>query len=1241
LSDDIKSSNSVAGPAGLGSSSMPDPKAETLPVADVADITEQKPAPIDSTETRSRSSDSLRCRQFGEYRIISEVARGAMGIVYKARHSRLGREVALKVMLTGEHSSEAEISRFTREAKSLARLRHPNIVPIYDIGEVDGRHFFTMDFIEGQTLSQTLKERSLTATEALRIMEQVADAVSAAHSRGVIHRDIKPSNIMLDADGGVHIMDFGLSKSQGAESKHTRDGTTIGTPGYMPPEQALGELSRVDEHSDIYSMGAVLYEMLVGQPPFGGTNLLEIVLAVINEDPARPRTINPRLPRELETIILKCMEKEQGRRYHAATELREEIRRYQGGEPIRAQSPGILYWLRKKLRKHWVAAIIPLAVIIIALIAGAYVMHYRQTMNEEIVEGTIAKWAVVSECQANSEALLKHWTTPQNTIFDSYLSRVSADQKGGWVSGTETLSRTKVYGNSRVTLLFELGAPLASGAIGLGFKGEVLSRTGIREQRASCIFRISEKRVEFVAVLDPDKASRPRVVADRLIPTLYPGRTYRAIAERNGVLLSFKLQEMDTEGKVQTIATLSCAHPQFSNWRYRHLNLVLQQRGDMLRPKKLMVEKLFLPRLTSSLVGADSMFFRGDYDGAYAEYAALVAPESAEGRPRADDERAAAYLRLGMCHEIKGQLQEALNYYEQIRSEFKDVSENPALAAVRSAALFREVITAGHIGNPGRVYSLLTELNRLPAEDLSGPWCWGLVELAGDLAGKQQRGVLAKELIGAVRQTQGSIVVGRNVKDIGWSLVRNGRQTDLVKLVAEWMPRLAPGPEPLLEWAQLCAEAGEVAGCARLLRTAANLLGAGNGELIFCARESCKPFAERRQYSAAVRLIAAAGVKKLQPVFFSLLTGAMKNEVSQALVLLRFASDHWPNDPQIAAQALALANRLVAEGAFARLKNVDDAFHTKTIVEAYLAAVIAQRNPETPISKTLATLREAASRFGSNDVELARIAVEIGADYAACRNDGDYRMVMDAHTAYPSEQHLPNFLLAFENLIRKPGYEGAGELFAYSRSRIGPDPQLADAVRSLLESSLSDEELGAFMGQLAVIETRINGEAADLATWRLELARYYLLAGNEVAAVETYQQIWKGRTAAPIQMIGEAILRQGLTRSLGNNRGDRAEARNILGRLLREKRIKGRSRIIAEAVLARKLVEADFRRLAARSKISPTEVELALAARASLAQQHSARANHLRVAWNQIHAKGATQNWPYELVKFRTAVVLH
>ncbi|MFM9962498.1 MAG: serine/threonine protein kinase [Planctomycetaceae bacterium] len=276
-------------------------------------------------------------QQFGEYELLKEIARGGMGVVYLARQRGLKRLVALKMILSGTFASREAVERFKNEAEAAAQLDHPNIVPIYEVGERDGQHFFSMGYVEGQSLANLLREGPFEPRKAAELMISITDAVEYAHSKGVIHRDLKPANVLLDKQGQPRVTDFGLAKRTDDEKGLTASGQIMGTPSYMPPEQAAGETANISPVSDVYSLGAILYELLVGRPPFQAAKIIDTLQQVIHQDPVHPSLLNGTIHRDLETICLKCLEKNPASRYATAAELRNDLQRFLTGEPILAR----------------------------------------------------------------------------------------------------------------------------------------------------------------------------------------------------------------------------------------------------------------------------------------------------------------------------------------------------------------------------------------------------------------------------------------------------------------------------------------------------------------------------------------------------------------------------------------------------------------------------------------------------------------------------------------------------------------------------------------------------------------------------------------------------------------------------------------------------------------------------------------------------------------------------------------
>jgi len=340
--------------------------------------------------------------QIGDYDVLGEVGRGGMGVVYKVWHRGLHRPAALKMVLAGEFASPTQELRFRLEAELAARVRHPNIVQVYEIGSYGGRPFLALEWVEGGSLADRLDGTPWPPREAAALVETLARAIDVAHGEGVVHRDLKPANILMTADGVPRIADFGLALPTEGGAALTQSGLLVGTPGYMAPEQAAGKRAAVGPAADVYALGVVLYQLLTGRLPFQGDNTLEVLRAVAADEPPRPRRLQPRLPRDLEAVTLHCLEKEPGRRYASALALAEDLGRFRAGRQVTARPVGAAARLSRAARRRpLVASLAALLALTVTGGMGAVTWKWLEANGERDRANTAA-----SQLDAEKQAAL-------------------------------------------------------------------------------------------------------------------------------------------------------------------------------------------------------------------------------------------------------------------------------------------------------------------------------------------------------------------------------------------------------------------------------------------------------------------------------------------------------------------------------------------------------------------------------------------------------------------------------------------------------------------------------------------------------------------------------------------------------------------------------------------------------------------------------------------------------------------
>jgi eukaryotic-like serine/threonine-protein kinase len=385
----------------------------------------EAPATPTSLQPQQETAESAPLGSFGDYDLLEEIARGGMGVVYKGRQRKLGRIVAVKMIQAGPLAGKEFVQRFRTESAAAAILQHPNIVAIHDVGVHEGRHYFSMDYVEGQNLTQRVGQQPLPAAKAARYVQLIAEAIHYAHERGILHRDLKPSNVLIDSNDQPRITDFGLAKRLDGESSLTLTGQVLGSPNFMPPEQAGGKQGKVGRPSDVYALGGILYYLLTARAPFQADSLEHIITQVLNAEPVSPRLLSPSIPRDLETITLKCLEKEPSRRYQTAQELAEELNRFLRHEPIHASpiTPPAKLW-RWCRRKPAIASALGFAIIAFLVGFATTTWQWRRAEGNALKERQERARAETGESNAVHQLYIDQMNLAQAAWEQNNVSRV-------------------------------------------------------------------------------------------------------------------------------------------------------------------------------------------------------------------------------------------------------------------------------------------------------------------------------------------------------------------------------------------------------------------------------------------------------------------------------------------------------------------------------------------------------------------------------------------------------------------------------------------------------------------------------------------------------------------------------------------------------------------------------------------------------------------------------------------------
>ena len=437
------------------------------PVAAGDDRGSDKNLETDNAETAPRAKTAASVTrllgELGDYELLEEVGRGGQGVVFRARQKSLNRIVALKVIGLGQWATKAHLKRFRLEAEAAASLDHPCIVPIYEVGERDGQCYFSMKFVEGGQLDDVVKHTPLSIRQAVELIAKVARTVHYAHENGILHRDIKPGNILLDAKGEPNLTDFGLARLVESESTVTRTVEVLGTPSYMSPEQAAGNNTKPTSATDVYGLGAVLYQLLAGHPPFAGGTTYETIKLLLESEPRLPRLWNPKVDRDVSTICMKCLEKDPQRRYSSALSLAEDLERWLGHEPIQARRTGVIGRGKKWLQRNPTAtAVVSLSLALIAALsvlvwktdlfsrpaaAGIAVLPFQNLSNDKedasfadgVQDDLLTKLAKIADLKVISRTSVMQYRDPHNTreignaLGVSHVLEGSVRKSGAWL----------------------------------------------------------------------------------------------------------------------------------------------------------------------------------------------------------------------------------------------------------------------------------------------------------------------------------------------------------------------------------------------------------------------------------------------------------------------------------------------------------------------------------------------------------------------------------------------------------------------------------------------------------------------------------------------------------------------------------------------------------------------------------------------------------------------------------------